>query len=299
MKRMGSSSLLCKRHLLFLLLNVLLLSIAIVIGNDENEYRCFTNYTLIAKCIEEEDTEVDKSDLLLTSFTYQDGTIYKGYMNTNKMYVNEDMHVLTGRGTIFFTTGATYEGFFLQSQRHGWGKHTYVDGSVYSGCWYKDKKHGRGSYTYGSDHVHPGAQYVGEWVNGEKHGHGEYFSDEFQYCGDFVKGMFCGEGQLLRHDDGSFYEGHFRDNNFHGYGSMMYGNGNSFTGDWESGKRSGSGRFHDLTSSVTYVGEWKNDVMEGNGKLSFSDGFNLFGEWQAGAMVQKSEKDKRDAELSG
>lgn len=266
-------------------------AVAVVVAGEKERSserpKCFTNYTVVAQC-EEVPVLHDEADLVLTSFTYSDGSVYEGYINTSDEFINDETHVLSGRGMITFTSGATYKGYFMNSLRHGWGEHTYVDGSVYSGCWREDIKHGKGSFHYGSDHALPGASYVGEWNGGDKHGHGEYFSDKLQYCGDFVRGEFQGEGQLLRHDDDSFYEGRFKGNVRHGYGSMTYGNGNTYVGDWEGGLKCGTGRFSDSTSGVTYVGEWSDDKMHGKGKLIFADGFEVPGHWDKGSLIRET-----------
>jgi hypothetical protein len=269
-------------------------------ANDEtisrpknNNPQCFTNYTLVAEC---ETIAYNDTDLILTTFTYSNGAIYEGYIDTNDEYINANTHVLNGRGKIHFKSGAFFVGYFVDSKRHGWGTHTYVDGSVYTGCWGGDKKQGRGRYAYGSDHVHPGAEYVGEWQGGYKHGHGEYFSPHIQYCGDFVQGKFHGVGQLLQHQDEAFYEGQFRDNLFWGYGSMQYGNGNIYVGDWVSGTKSGTGRFVDAASAVTYTGGWEGDVMHGTGRLLFAaDGFEMPGEWVMGSLLTDAARTKAGA----
>ena len=253
-----------------------------------NSLQCFTNYTLVAECA---DIVYDESDLLLTTFTYADGAIYEGYINTNDEFINKDTHVLSGRGTIFFKSGATYQGYFLNSERHGWGTHTYVDGSKYIGCWQRDLKHGKGGYTYGPQHTNAnniGAQYVGEWVKGDKHGHGEYFSTQWQYCGGFEAGMFQGIGQWLRHRDEAFFEGGFLHNVFSGHGRMTYGNGNTYVGEWWEGEKHGLGTFYDASNAVTYSGGWKHDVMHGKGKMVFAaDGFEMPGEWREGSLVRE------------
>lgn len=57
-----------------------------------------------------------------------------------------------GIGTFYYHTGAVYEGHFVDDQRQGFGKITFMAGSAveesYEGQWEADEWHGHGVYRY-------------------------------------------------------------------------------------------------------------------------------------------------------
>merc|ERR1711953_684378 len=54
--------------------------------------------------------------------------------------------------------GSTYEGYWLNDAKNGFGRYIHVDGDIYLGYWQNDMMHGTGTYTHAD-----GAEYTGEW----------------------------------------------------------------------------------------------------------------------------------------
>lgn len=56
---------------------------------------------------------------------------------------------MNGIGTRFYPDGSSYEGQWVNGQRHGFGTKINPDGSSYKGQWQFDKKTGKGLLIYG------------------------------------------------------------------------------------------------------------------------------------------------------
>lgn len=92
--------------------------------------------------------------------SYFSSQYYKGE------YRNGHRH---GNGHRIYHSGATYEGTFRLSQRHGeHGRYTYQNGDVYDGQWAANQQHGTGAFTEAAT----GNMYMGGWKNDKKFGEG-------------------------------------------------------------------------------------------------------------------------------
>ena len=66
------------------------------------------------------------------------------------------------------------------------------------------------------------------------------------------------------YDNGTGYEGGFKDGKYHGQGIFYYGGYKKYTGKWKDGKRNGQGEWKD-DFGHSYIGEWKDDNHHGQG----------------------------------
>ncbi|KAF2638924.1 hypothetical protein P280DRAFT_403747 [Massarina eburnea CBS 473.64] len=74
-----------------------------------------------------------------------------------------------GQGSRIYHSGATYEGSFRLSLRHGeHGRYTYQNGDTYDGQWVANQQHGTGTFTEAAT----GNMYMGGWKNDKKFGEG-------------------------------------------------------------------------------------------------------------------------------
>ncbi|KAF1957428.1 DS-domain-containing protein [Byssothecium circinans] len=74
-----------------------------------------------------------------------------------------------GQGYRIYHSGATYEGYFRLSLRHGdHGRYTYQNGDTYDGQWVANQQHGTGTFT----ETATGNMYMGGWKNDKKFGEG-------------------------------------------------------------------------------------------------------------------------------
>lgn len=70
-------------------------------------------------------------------------------------------------------------GDFVQGEREGIGRCTYVDGGKYEGQWKADKRHGTGTMKY-----YNGDVYVGDWSDDTRQGRGTCkFADGTRFQG--------------------------------------------------------------------------------------------------------------------
>ena len=72
------------------------------------------------------------------------------------------------------------------------------------------------------------------------------------------------------------YEGEFNDKDLpHGFGKLIYPNGNKYMGQFENGVRHGKGTLV-LSDGGSYVGDWENDKKCGKGiwNVSFGDSYS-------------------------
>uniref|UniRef100_A0A7S1TQA0 Uncharacterized protein n=1 Tax=Phaeomonas parva TaxID=124430 RepID=A0A7S1TQA0_9STRA len=107
-----------------------------------------------------------------------------------------------------------------------------------------------------------------------------------RYEGELAKDMRTREGfGTMSFDDGSCYQGQWRNNQMHGQGELSRRNGRVvYRGDFKHNLRHGQGAEHDgTTGKVTYEGEFWNNARNGRGVAYFSDGGRYDGAWAHGA----------------
>lgn len=81
---------------------------------------------------------------------------------------------------------------------------------------------------------------------------------------------------------GDYYEGFVNEENKpHGFGKMMYANGDMYEGYFENGLKQGTGTMTFQTACI-YIGEWNEDQMEGSGYMKWPMGDYFYGEWKDG-----------------
>lgn len=73
--------------------------------------------------------------------------------------------VMSGEGTMQFSTGACYVGTFHDNAFNGCGRYTWPDGSHYEGEWRGNLMHGHGSYVDVD-----GRRWIGRFYNGQGDG---------------------------------------------------------------------------------------------------------------------------------
>jgi hypothetical protein len=87
-----------------------------------------------------------------------------------------------------------------------------------------------------------------------------------------------------QYDDGSVYEGTFKNGRQDGTGTYTLPNGYSYTGAWVDGEIKGQGVARYPNGSV-YEGLFDQGKPVGKGKITFPDGGTYEGDWTAGAMT--------------
>ena len=120
------------------------------------------------------------------------------------------------------------------------------------------------------------------------------FSENSYYIGPTnKKDELNGKGKYVD-EFGNCYVGHFKNNNFNGYGIMDYNN-YSYTsesdilptfyeGNWKDNSKHGKGKIQ-YNNESKYVGSFKFDELHGKGKYIFPDGMYYIGKLKLGTIT--------------
>lgn len=210
---------------------------------------------------------------------------------------------VNGVGTWKWESGAIYTGEFQNGTRNGYGQYVFSNGDKYTGEWQNNERHGYGVYTYNDRSGYK--KYSGEWKAGQRAGLGIMYyeqEDRKPRYGIWKDNNFlyqhedlgCLEGDCYQGygiyvwNDGSRYEGNFRNGKRDGEGIYYYPKGAKYIGTQSNGKRHGWGTYY-YPSGSKYEGEWIKEVREGKGTM-YSDGKLIFqGKWIAGKPIKSAE----------
>ena len=91
------------------------------------------------------------------------------------------------------------------------------------------------------------------------------------YDGEVVCGKRSGKGKQLSEDGKVEYEGDWKDDVPHGFGTYYYVEGNVYTGQWVNGEKEGTGRMN-YTDGSYYIGCFKGGVRSGKGCIVSKQG---------------------------
>lgn len=216
------------------------------------------------------------------------GTIF--YLGTkDKVYSGNwkdgDFH---GQGTTFHPNGAIrYTGNWKEGKKNGTGSFSNDQGfKRYEGDWKNNIEHGEGMAYYPN-----GDRFEGAFQEGKKHGKGTlFFSNEDEFTANWHNGVIIGEGQLkvannsMSHRQGAadlipsrcLVSGDCKT----GFGIIQYDNGSRYEGNFKEGKFDGQGKFYNMDGVLIYEGTYANHQREGKGISYFSSGTKQFeGTW--------------------
>ncbi len=117
---------------------------------------------------------------------YPDKTLYRGDFDSHKK-----RH---GYGTLMKENRAViYKGYWMNNNRHGYGRSFDKNTGIYSGYWKNGKKHG----DIGVYETKGGAKYVGSWYEDKREGWGILtFPDKSVYEGYWQNDMMNGKGTI-------------------------------------------------------------------------------------------------------
>lgn len=192
---------------------------------------------------------------------------------TGSVYDNKP----SGHG-ILQSTEVTYEGYFLNGKRHGYGCQTFVSGRVYEGEWSFDLFHGKGKLISETGNVYEGSFHTGTY-----HGYGCLTKSDSSYQGQWNHGTFHGQG--IHKTNLGTYQGSFRYNLRHGRGKWTDSLSNEYNGEWNKGLRSGYGVY--TTALSVYKGFWAKDLQSGRGEWTHKLRGRYDGEWKRGKRHNK------------
>mgnify|MGYP001160930311 FL=1 len=219
-----------------------------------------------------------------------DGSVYSGAVYDNKPsgrgrlnsedftyegeFLNGERH---GEGEEIKENGSTYSGHWMQNTYHGFGK-LVGTGFIYEGMFRRNRYHGKGTYT----EYLPGGQktvYIGQFSQHSKHGKGKHILETGTYEGNFYYNMRHGNGTFT-YASGDIYSGHWRRGIEHGTG-MFTSSEETYTGGWVRGKRHGHGRWNSVYHG-NYNGGWKRGFRHGKGVHIYKTGEKYEGGFSCG-----------------
>ena len=176
--------------------------------------------------------------------SYSDGTVFLGTLDAD--------YRRSGKGSITWKNGDSYEGDFISDMLSGSGTYTFASGDVYEGDFVEGKKQGHGKYT-----SFDGSYYEGGFENDLRHGTGKLVtSDGGVYDGEFSNGIKSGYGKYS-YPNGDSYEGEFSGDLRHGEGKYTWANGETYTGEFSNGNMNGYGTYTWPTGRASYTGYFK------------------------------------------
>ena len=125
-----------------------------------------------------------------------------------------------------------------------------------------------------------GSRYRGELVDGLLQGPGRLdYNNGTWFEGQFKDGQPDGRGEW-HGPNGLVYSGEFKAGLFHGQGRLDYGNGTTYEGGFAHNQFDGEGTLRQ--GGITYRGQFRNDKYQGFGSLEWPDGSNYQGLFSAG-----------------
>lgn len=176
-----------------------------------------------------------------------------------------------GKGTFIYPSGAKYTGDFVNNRSHGQGICYYTNNSKYQGSWKNGYPEGSGKKT-----LENGEEWIGQWRKGQpydQNGAKVQFSkgvttNNAYKVPDLLiakeAGEGCVEGNCYNGQGTYIYQGHsaryigtFRNEQPHGYGTIVYASGDQYEGNWANGSFNGQGILY-LSNGEQIAGTWAN-----------------------------------------
>ncbi len=116
---------------------------------------------------------------------------------------------------------------------NGYGVKKYKDGTTYVGEWWNKEPSGNGTVI-----LPDGAIYVGQFIKGMYHGQGTLLTKETFYVGEFEKDLASGSGSFFMSE--GFYVGEFKDGEMNGKGFFQHQDGTIEESIWKDGQSIGN-----------------------------------------------------------
>ena len=169
-----------------------------------------------------------------------------------------------------YSDGSWYEGDFKNGKSHGQGYYSWPDGSWYKGEFKDGQREGQGTIYWAN-----GNKYEGGWSQGYFHGNGIfYYADGTSEKAVHELGVLKSRSPNIcreNYNDGSWYEGEFKNGKSHGQGYYSWPDGAWYKGGFKAGQREGQGTFYWVNGNK-YIGGWLKGNMHGTGIIYYNNG---------------------------
>mmetsp|Transcript_87580 Transcript_87580/g.195825 ORF Transcript_87580/g.195825 Transcript_87580/m.195825 type:complete len:347 (-) Transcript_87580:137-1177(-) len=110
----------------------------------------------------------------------------------------------------------------------------------------------------------------------------EQYGADGRFEGEFLHGMRHGKG--THEFRGEVYQGDWKWDKRHGWGTLTLADGSQIKGEWEAGKPHGYSCIVDPRGTVTYEGEFRDGKRHGLGRQIFDSGDMYDGGWKEGML---------------
>lgn len=211
---------------------------------------------------------------------------------------------INGIGIWEWQSGAKYTGQFQNGTRNGYGQYEFGNKDVYVGDWQNNERHGYGVYNYNDRSGYK--SYSGEWVAGQRSGLGIMHYDDNSITPRFgiwkennflykYENLGCLEGDCYEKygiyvwNDGTRYEGNFKNGKRDGEGLYYYLGGAKYIGSQSKGNRHGWGTYYYPTGGK-FVGEWVDELKHGKGIMYAGGAVHIKGIWQDNTFIKSEPK---------
>mmetsp|Transcript_8930 Transcript_8930/g.24757 ORF Transcript_8930/g.24757 Transcript_8930/m.24757 type:complete len:348 (-) Transcript_8930:141-1184(-) len=110
----------------------------------------------------------------------------------------------------------------------------------------------------------------------------EQYGAEGRFEGELLYGMRHGKGE---HEwRGEVYQGEWKWDKRHGWGTLSLADGSQIKGEWQAGKPHGYSCMVDSKGTTTYEGEFRDGKRHGLGRQIFESGDMYDGNWKDGRL---------------
>ena len=220
-------------------------------------------------------------------------TLWETHGNGKTIFANGDVHIgyyvngfKSGYGEYFYKNGDIAKGIYKDGQLNGPGEYNFASiDDCEEHCVVKrvgNMKDGQLS-GFGTEYTETGQiAFQGEFFKGKLHGEAiAYDKTGFPfYIGEFNENSMTGRGKEF-FENGSYYEGEFVNGVWNGNGTQFLSNTNErFVGNFVNGSLEGEGTiFHE---DYRIEGFFEDSLLKGTGKTIYSDGKTYFAEYDEG-----------------
>lgn len=162
-----------------------------------------------------------------------------------------------GEGELRYNATSMYKGGWVKDKKDGSGLMVYDSGDRYEGEWRDDKRHGYGIMVW-SVHGNVVEVYKGHWCEGLQHGEG--FSLYIRLPGTAAPNQFPAPtapgtlGDVIPPKDSAVntFHGHHKKGLRHGFGLFIYDDGSRYEGMWRDHCKHGEGKSTTASGSVSF-----------------------------------------------
>lgn len=192
-----------------------------------------------------------------------------------------------GYGVYIYDSGTRHDGFWKKGEENGFGAKIMSNGDTYIGNFKDGYYSGEGMYIWAQN----GSKYIGHWEKGDRQGIGRYIDEN----GESTTNIW-NQDEIL--DEDEKVTGCINGDCKSGYGVAIYNDGSYYEGEWKNGYPNGQGKLY-LANGGTYEGEFKKGRYNQYGILTRPNGSQKEGMWDMGSFIGEVNRNAMSGCISG